>query len=613
MLYEMAKALDLKSLLGDLSGWKPFPKYQDREAWESVSDEIRAVWMETAEKYMDFDWPALRYERYLNIKRHGDISSHWYAFVMRRGLLGSFLMAECLEGKGRFMDQIINGVFATCEETSWVQGLNIANKNYAVPDESDNYVDLCASESAQLLAWVMYLVGEPLDAEDKGIRDRVNREVLRRVVQPYLDINDYWWLGYTEDRINNWNPWCNMNVLQAAMLLDYPAELKVAVVEKITASLDIYIDRYPDDGACDEGPMYWGAAGQGLGKCIDLLYGITGGRLDGSGIQKLINIGTYYAKVHIHENWYVSYADGDARFDAAAVIYRFGKLIKDEGLMRLGASAPLSAPRLDNWFQAYDYLVTIFDDKERKEYGGGSPYIEKAVFEDCQILCAREKGGSPDGFFMSAKAGHNMESHNHNDLGNFIVYLDGKPVFIDLGTEEYRTQTFSPRRFELWYLQSQYHNCPTVNGVMQHDGGEYTASDVSYDLSDSCDRIRMNIAGAYTPDSKIRVWNRSVELDRDAGAVLVRDAYETEGESTTDFHFMTLKEPVLEDGKLVVDCGDGSVATLSFDAAALSGKVEKIVLEDARLRKNWGDTIYRTTLSDKAPTAAATREFRITR
>src|SRR2546430_9673482 len=39
--------------------------------------------------------------------------------------------------------------------------------------------------------------------------------------------------------------------------------------------------------------------------------------------------------------------------------------------------------------------------------------------------------------FRSAWGGHNAQSHNHNDVGNFIVYGDGRPVLIDLGVETY--------------------------------------------------------------------------------------------------------------------------------------------------------------------------------
>ena len=614
MLHEMAKKMNLTENLKGISSWQPFPKYGDRDGWNAISDDVKKEWIDVAQKNIDFNWPSMRTSLYLNIKRRGETFIQWQQFMMRRALLGTFLLAECMEGKGFYMDQIVDGIIAICEETSWVQGMDMRYNNFVLPDETANYVELCSTETAQLFAWIVYMMGDELDAEDAAIRSRMNSETLRRVIRPYLDRSDYWWMGYESGRINNWNPWCNMNVIQAAVMMDYPAELKAEVIEKLTDSLDIFIERYPEDGACDEGPGYWTAAGQGIAKCIDLLRQMTKGELDGSGIEKLSNIGTYFSKVNIHDNWFVNYADGDARLHIPSVVYRFGKLIKDERLMGLGAMAPMPKPKLDIWFQIYDYLVDIFDEEERNEFGGRGPYIERSYFSDCQILCAREKDGSSEGFFLSAKAGNNVESHNHNDVGSFIIFLDGKPLFIDLGTEEYSAKTFSPQRFEIWYNQSQYHNCPTINGVMQHDGKEYYATNVHYETDENDDRILMDIAPAYTPDAKVKKWNRSVELQRGGKpAVVVVDDYELNTTGISTYNFVTRDKPVLKDNYIVIDCGDGSSADFFFDAEALDVEIEEIIFEDLRLQKNWGPKSYRIVLAEKANTDKQKRIFRIER
>ena len=137
-----------------------------------------------------------------------------------------------------------------------------------------------------------------------------------------------------------------------------------------------------------------------------------------------------------------------------------------------------------------------------------------------QVMTARENKGSHEGLFLAAKAGHNGESHNHNDVGNFIVYADGNPVLIDLGTEEYTAKTFSPRRFELWYLQSQYHNCPTVRGVLQHDGLAYAARDVTYHADDLRAEMRADISGAYPAGSGPGVLAKDVPAE--PGGIILR-------------------------------------------------------------------------------------------
>ncbi len=616
MLYEQARSAGLAGLLSNQPEQPLFPPRKNRASWEKLSDELTRSWIAFAEEYLDYPWPALKMSVYLLLKRKGDSFTGWQAFCERRAILGAFLLAECMEGKGRFLDQIINGIYAISEETSWVQTLNMREKNFALPDEADNYVDLCSSETAQLFGWICALVGEELDQEDTGIRQRMEQEVLRRVIKPYLDRDDYWWMGFTPTRINNWNPWCNMNIIQTCACMGFPPELKAAVLEKLCRSLDVYIERYSDDGACDEGPMYWGAAGMGLGKCVELLKWLTHGAVDGSGLEKLQKIGAYFAKVHIHDDWFVDYADGDAKVPVEPGVYRLGKFLKNDALTALGRYAKPGRPDVHSWFQTYDHLAGLFDAEERQSAPAKAPYLEKAWFDVCEVLCAREQEGSEKGFSLSAKGGSNIESHNHNDIGNFILFLGGKPLFIDLGTEDYSLKTFSAERFSLWYLQSQYHNCPTIAGVLQHDGGEYFARDTRYEDGGSEDRIQLDIAPAYPEEAKAEKWLRSIQLSRgECPKVLVTDDWKASGSGVTSYNFMSQAEPFLNgNGKVEYHCGEGSDAVLEYDGEALEAVVERIPLRDARLRRNWGEAVYRLVLKEKQPgILGAKRQFIVQR
>ena len=168
--------------------------------------------------------------------------------------------------------------------------------------------------------------------------------------------------------------------------------------------------------------------------------------------------------MHIHDEWFVDFADGDARVKPGAAAFAYGRSIQDEDLVKLGASGSPARPVVLNWFGMYEYLADMFGEEEREAARSTPPYPRDAWMWHTQVMTAREQQGTHRGLFLAAKAGNNGESHNHNDVGNFIVYADGNPVLVDLGTEEYTAKTFGPRRFELWYLQSQYHNCPTVRG-----------------------------------------------------------------------------------------------------------------------------------------------------
>jgi len=50
-------------------------------------------------------------------------------------------------------------------------------------------------------------------------------------------------------------------MLTSYLLIESDPVRKTAEVQKILNSLDKFLNGYSDDGGCDEGPSYWGAAG----------------------------------------------------------------------------------------------------------------------------------------------------------------------------------------------------------------------------------------------------------------------------------------------------------------------------------------------------------------
>ncbi len=112
-----------------------------------------------------------------------------------------------MEGKGRFTDDIINGVWAICEESSWCLPAHIGQAK-GVPDPGQPVVDLFAAETAAMLAFTDYLFGSELARSSPLLKKRLRDEVHSRVLNPFLekdDITDGW--DCRARSVNNWNPW----------------------------------------------------------------------------------------------------------------------------------------------------------------------------------------------------------------------------------------------------------------------------------------------------------------------------------------------------------------------------------------------------------------------
>jgi hypothetical protein len=42
---------------------------------------------------------------------------------------------------------------------------------------------------------------------------------------------------------------------------------------------------------------------------------------------------------------------------------------------------------------------------------------------ETRVMVACDAAGSSQGYYPAIKGGHNNESHNHNDVGHFIIYI----------------------------------------------------------------------------------------------------------------------------------------------------------------------------------------------
>ena len=162
------------------------------------------------------------------------------------------------------------------------------------------------------------------------------------------------------------------------------------------------------------------------------------------------------------------------------LVYAYGTRIGDSEMTGFGA---FLARRRGEYRPAANtlgrILPALLSTDDLSKATPREPLLADVWLPDLQLMAARSAPGTGDGLYLSTFGGHNAQSHNHNDVGNFVVYADGKPVLVDVGVEVYTAKTFSARRYEIWTMQSAYHNLPTINGVQQKEGPAFRARDVA--------------------------------------------------------------------------------------------------------------------------------------
>ncbi|MEI6603151.1 MAG: heparinase II/III family protein [Clostridia bacterium] len=620
MLKELLGKIDLHQILVAQPDFVPFPPYQDRVFWSQISQEVKSYYITHAAAFLNYDWPSLKATAYLEYVQNGNRSHFEKVYFDRNNAVKMLLIAECLEGSGRFINDLINGVWLICEESTWILP---AHAYTALPDLTQNvrYIDLFSAETASLLTFVHYFLKDVFDQTSPYINQRIRFELQKRIIEPFLKFDDMPWMGFGGQTVNNWNPWIISNVLPVFLLLEESAAQRVAGIQKCLLSLDNFINEYAPDGGCDEGPQYWTAAGASMFDCLEFIFAATNGRFSVYDSEKIKNIGRYIHRTHIANGLFVNFEDGGSKINPpCALIYQFGKQIGDATLTQFGATMLAAKPFADtNLHMYFRSIQTLILYEEITAYAKHlTPVTAGDVWlEDLEYMAFRERPESESGFFLAAKGGHNDQSHNHNDVGNLIVYYNGIPILIDPGVEMYTAKTFSAHRYEIWTMQSSFHSLPEVNGRMQQNGLAYRASNVSYQSSQNKVTFSLDIAGSYPKEAGLLHWQRSFELKRQVDTeIIIREAFElTAATDQIVLNYMTLLD--FEEtipGAITFALDDATSILFNYDASLLEASKERIPLEDERIKKDWGtDHLYRLQLSARTPLQQAVLQISITR
>lgn len=586
-----------KMLINDFSEIG-YPTYYDRDFWDNLPTTIREQYIQNAEGYLNFGWPVVKATDYLEIVRSGKRSDSVCAIP--RAAVSALIMGELIEGQGRFIDDIINGCWYYSEQTwwGWSSHLKHQKAQNGLPDVNEPLLDLGVGEVANILSWTWLLFKDEFDKIHPLIAERLKEEIMNKAVIPYYERNDFWWQGLDIPRkVNNWVPWVNYNMLTAILILEDDQRQKEFGVKKVITALDVYVNQAPDDGGCDEGPSYWGHAGAMVYENLDLLQKATKGEFNIFDEPLIKNLGTYIYKAYIDYPYFINFADAAPQTGSSPrIIYSYGKDIDDPMMQGFGAFLAKEQSwgeknpggKIDGQIKGLLLLNEI------DTYPAKNPLVSDFLLPDIEIAGARDKEGSSSGFFFAAKGGSNGENHNHNDVGSCIIFYNGKPCIIDIGPETYEAKTFSSRRYEIWSLQSQYHNTPKINGQDQVPGNDFKAIHTEFKADSRKAIFSTDIAGAYPESAHVKKWTRNYVLERGKN-FKIQDEYElTElGDEPTSLNLITNnKVSEISEGTLRLD-GEGFTLALKYNPKKVTPKIEFVEVTDGRLKRYWPDGVTR--------------------
>ncbi len=563
---------------------KLFPQWGDTYWRDSIPETMRQSYIAFGEQYQGKAWLSLPASIFAEYKKNGNRTRYEALMFEKRRQLAALVMAEVIEGKHRFTSAIIDGLLSTLEETWW--GLP-AHYKTEMPCSNDQTVDLFNAETASLLAYTRYVMTEELERFSPLIVQRIDSEISRRILQVAVKTN-YWW----KKAGMNWNPWICSNWLACILFCEHDDSRRQSALDQIEKACEAFMSAYPADGGCDEGPHYWDRAAASLFEVRYLQQAIN---IDHLHNPKLLAMESYIYKMYIGNGYAVNFADahGNRAMLNINIGYPFGLLTGDKLMCQYAAwvgqqedvlhQAAQLYNKSGNWPSLGRELIFLSHIQAFLREEAREPRLNEVWLPDLQIMTTREP-------FVAMKGGHNGENHNHNDVGSFIVYPQGEPLFIDPGVGEYTSKTFSQKRYDIWTMQSDYHNLPRINGYSQRDGKQYAARLVSH----SSGQLTLDISGAYPDEAKVQQWHRTVKM-RKGSQVEVTEAFALQAyQAPTQLMLVTpIKPELTKAGTITL----GS-HTLSYNAKQLTPQVENLTpLLDPVIKQMWGSQLYRIVLT----------------
>ncbi len=501
---------------------------KDRKFWDFVrdSDDFARHRKLIKDKY---DWAfekepqTMTYATYFGKGKQGDIF-----FRRLFQIQASALMSMMYYDNEEYFCNLVETIWAYCNEYTWAP-MGHYNKYYnCTPGDYDpGLIDIYAASIAFTLAEIKHVMQNRLP---QLLKDRISAEIRRRTVEPYITRKFFW-----EKHDNNWAAVC-AGAVGGVLMYEAPDEF-VRQKDRLRSTMQCYLDSYADDGVCVEGTAYWGFGFGFFAIYASLLYEFTNGKDDLFKIPKVRAIACFVQKTFIDSQMMISFSDCN--------------------------------PREKYWIGLPHMLRSIYGDEIAKlpEEAGTVIEYQHFAFSFRSIICfkkeyvAKEKllpetyNMDKTGWFvrrgknygLAIKGGNNGESHNHNDVGSFILSKDNKQIFADIGAGPYCEGYHTDRRYTFLHPSSWSHNVPYFGDKPQDGvrrGGNVI---IDYDVSRNtatCEFSRM-----YGLDY-VRMIRRTFIFKEKSLALI--DIFETDHDTPITERFVSFIKPDVEGNSIII-------------------------------------------------------------
>ena len=543
------------------------------QKWEQVKthpfyEKMREKLLANGEEYLSTPVPPVPYTSYMRFLEDGNRSEYEIPYRARRYRISELTVLTRLYGE-KYLGALCDTLWAVMDESTWALPAHI-KEGFDDPYQRATFLELYSTETGAVLAECDMILGDIIPAR---VRARMADMVKARVIEPYFK-HLYWWYAGS----NNWGAVCSANVMLC--IAHYGTEEQFFRAEPtMHDTVTRFLASYGEDCCCLEGVSYWYYGFGYFVRYADTVRNYT--RMHPStpvahtrisiperearlcGDRPFVKDGVidYFACDNVHRSSLfvvnmrlkgecsVSFSDGPSNYFFRPALLSYLKNEYPDDIFYPDMSlAEQNVANVRAWL--WSDPDGVYGDRMRigtVYYAEGAWFIRNA-----------------DRFSFAAKGGSNNESHNHNDVGSFLITTKNGMTFADLGSGEYTKQYFEPEtRYEYLVCASRGHSVPIVNGEEQKIGNVRATVE-----TDQKDFFSVRFAHTYEL-AVLKDLSRTFLCDEDGVTVTDTYLFDTTPISLAE-RFVTHLEPVLREGEVVV--GD---TALRYDPALFSVSVTR--------------------------------------
>ncbi|WP_309119767.1 heparinase II/III family protein [Paenibacillus sp.] len=541
-----------------------FDEARDAGKWEEIRtspfyremvEEIR----EEGERLLSEPIVTLAFSSFKSFDTQGSRIEFERLFFARRKRLSVLAFLALLDkDSDLYVHALEDAIWAICDEYTWCLPAHLGGNSLNPSHLRRNRysIDLFAAETGFALAEIVFLLKERISP---AVASRAEAEVRERILETYCTLGStYEW----ETLGNNWASVCGGSVGAAALYLIPSAEELAPIVHRLLGTMESYLHGFGNDGASTEGVGYWSYGFGFYSYFASLLKQRTAGRIDLLEGEKIKQIALFHQKCYLSGPYTVPFSDCEpTSLFSMGLIHALKRRYPEIHVPNVENKWSIVKDPIGRWGPFIrDFLWS------RAEWTGEEWPDGAYLLPDAQWAVVRR---TFDGvrYAFAAKGGHNDEPHNQNDIGSFVLHVDGETLLTDLGSGEYTKGYFGAERYSYLCNSSAGHSVPIVEGADQQAGATYRAKVLRFEESEEQVTYTLDMTEAYGT-ANLRSLVRQFTFARHVLELKDRYSFLTPPSSAIS-RFITLHEPkVSADGRVRVE-GAASGVEAVFDRRAV--------------------------------------------